>query len=84
MLFLLERRKDMNNCNTIFITSLTTTATGVILIPNRQITQINLTNAFKYNLIIACGLKSTNSLPIFIQTNGYDSCSVTILEERSL
>ena len=59
----------MNNCNTIFITNLTTTATEVILIPNRQITQINLTNAFKYNLIIACGLKSTNSLPIFIQTS---------------
>ena len=59
----------MNNCNTIYITSLTTTDTGVILIPNRQITQTNLTNAFKYNLIIACGLKATNSLPVFIQTS---------------
>lgn len=59
----------MSNCNTIYITSLTTTDTGVILIPNRQITQANLTNAFKYNLIIACGLKATNSLPVFIQTS---------------
>ena len=58
----------MCNCNTIFITSLTTT-TGVVLIPNRQITQTNLTNAFKYNLIIACGLKATDSLPVFIQTS---------------
>lgn len=56
--------------NTIYITSLTTTDTGVILIPNRQITQTNLTNAFKYGLIIACGLKATNSLPVFIQTSG--------------
>ena len=59
----------MSNCNTIYITSLTTTDTGVILIPNRQITQTNLTNVFKYNLIIACGLKATNSLPVFIQTS---------------
>lgn len=59
----------MCNCNTIYITSLTTTATEVVLIPNRQIPQLNLTNAFKYSLIIACGLKSTNSLPVFIQTS---------------
>ena len=59
----------MCNCNTIFITNLTTNATGVVLIPNRQITQTNLTNAFKYSLIIACGLKATDSLPVFIQTS---------------
>lgn len=59
----------MHNCNNIFISSLTTTDTGVILIPNRQITQTNLTNAFKYGLIIACGLRATNSLPVFIQTS---------------
>lgn len=59
----------MCNCNTIYITSLTTTSTGVVLIPNRTITQTNLANAFNYNLIIACGLKATNSLPVFIQTS---------------
>ena len=59
----------MCNCNTIFITSLTTNATGVVLIPNRQITQTNLTNGLKYSLIIACGLKATDSLPVFIQTS---------------
>lgn len=59
----------MCNCNTIYITSLTTTSTGVVLIPNRTITQTNLANTFNYNLVIACGLKATNSLPIFIQTS---------------
>ncbi|MGN1301217.1 MAG: hypothetical protein ACI4U9_01645 [Clostridia bacterium] len=59
----------MCDCNTIYITGITTTSTGVVLIPNRQITQTNLANADKYNLIIACGLKSTNSLPVFIQTS---------------
>lgn len=59
----------MCNCNTIYITSLTTTSTGVVLIPNRTITQTNLTNTFNYNLVIACGLKATNSLPVFIQTS---------------
>ena len=33
----------MCNCNRIYITSLTTTGTGVVLIPSRQIQQINLT-----------------------------------------
>lgn len=56
-------------CNNIFITSLTTTDTGVILIPNRQIIQTNLGNRCKYDLIIACGLKATNNLPVFIQTS---------------
>lgn len=59
----------MCNCNTIYITSLTTTSTGVVLIPNRTITQTNLANTFNYNLVIACGLKATNSLPVFIQTS---------------
>lgn len=59
----------MCNCNRIYITSLTTTGTGVVLIPSRQIQQINLTDTGKYELIIACGLKATNSLPIFIQTS---------------
>ena len=59
----------MCNCNRIYITSLTTTDTGVVLIPSRQIQQTNLTNTGKYELIIACGLKATNSLPVFIQTS---------------
>lgn len=59
----------MCNCNTIYITSLTTTSTGVVLIPNRTITQTNLANTFNYNLVIACGLKATNSLPVFIQAS---------------
>ena len=59
------------NCNnTIMITKITTTSTGVVLIPARVITQTNLTNTGKYNLIIGCGLKATSSLPVFIQTSG--------------
>ena len=57
------------NCNTIQITSVTTTSTGVVLIPNRQISQANLTNLGRYNLIIACGVKATASLPVYIQTS---------------
>lgn len=57
------------NCNTIYITSVTTTSTGVVLIPNRTITQTNLTNIGKYNLILACGVKATASLPVYIQTD---------------
>lgn len=57
------------NCNTIQITSVTTTSTGVVLIPNRTITQTNLTNLGRYNLIIACGVKATASLPVYIQTS---------------
>lgn len=56
-------------CNNIFISSISTTDTGVVLIPNRQITQTNLSNTGKYDLIIACGLKATDSLPVYIQTS---------------
>ena len=65
-------------CNTIHITSLTTTGTAVILTPSRTITQTNLTNTGKYNLIIACGLKATDSLPVFIQTS---AGSVPVLDK---
>nr|DAG78629.1 MAG TPA: hypothetical protein [Caudoviricetes sp.] len=58
------------NCrNTIVVSSATTTSTGVVLIPNRPITQTNLTNLGRYYLIIACGVKATASLPVYIQTS---------------
>lgn len=59
----------MNCRNTIQITSATTTSTGVVLIPARAITQTNLTNTCKYNMIIACGVRATASLPVYIQTS---------------
>ena len=59
----------MNCRNTIQITSATTTSTGVVLIPARTITQTNLTNTGKYNMIIACGVRATASLPVYIQTS---------------
>lgn len=62
-----------NNCNctpikTVFILSITTTATGVILIPSTTITAQKLVDLNKYRLIIACNLKATANLPVYIQT----------------
>ena len=62
-----------NNCNctpikTIFISSITTTDTGVILIPSTTITSQKLVNLNKYRLIIKCDLRATANLPIYIQT----------------
>lgn len=62
-----------NNCNctpikTIFISSITTTDTGVILIPSTTITAQKLFDLNKYRLVIACNLKATANLPIYIQT----------------
>ena len=55
----------MNN-NTMYISSVTTTGTGVILIPNREVK--NLVNTTCYRLIIACNVEATSNLPVFIQT----------------
>ena len=52
--------------NTMYISSVTTTGTGVILIPNREVK--TLTNATCYRLIIACNVEATSNLPVFIQT----------------
>jgi hypothetical protein len=55
--------------NTIKITSVTTGTSEVVLIPARTITQTNLTDMGRYQLIIGCGLKATSSLPVYIQTS---------------
>ena len=52
--------------NTMFISSVTTTDTGVVLVPNREVK--NLTNATCYKLIIACNVEATSNLPVYIQT----------------
>ena len=52
--------------NTIYISSATTTDTGVILIPNREIR--TLVNATCYRIIIACNVEASANLPVFIQT----------------
>lgn len=56
------------NCNEIKITNLINTASGIVLVPARQITNANLMNTGVYRLIIACGLKATGSQPVSIQT----------------
>lgn len=58
----------MCNCNEIKITSLISTASGIVLVPARQIVNANLMNTGIYRLIIACGLKATGSQPVSIQT----------------
>lgn len=63
------KKGEIYMCNEIYITSVTTTETAVILIPNRTVTFANLANTCKYDLIIACGLKASASLPVFIQTS---------------
>lgn len=52
--------------NTMYISSVTTTDTGVILIPNREVK--TLTNATCYRIIIACNVEATANLPVYIQT----------------
>lgn len=54
------------NCNTMCISNATTTDTGVILIPNREVK--TLVNATCYRLIIACNVEATANEPVFIQT----------------
>lgn len=54
------------NCNTIYISNVTTTDTGVVLIPNREVK--NLTNIECYGLVICCNAAATANLPVFIQT----------------
>ena len=53
--------------STMYISSVTTTGTGVVLIPNREVK--NLTNATCYRLIIACNVEATSNLPVYIQTS---------------
>ena len=52
--------------NTMCISSVTTTDTGVILVPSREVKV--LTNATCYKMIIACNVEATSNLPVFIQT----------------
>lgn len=61
------------NCNctpikTILISNITTTATGVVLIPSTTITAQKLSDLNKYRLIISCNLRATANLPVYIQT----------------
>ena len=56
------------DCNTIVCSNLTTTDTGVILVPNNTIK--NLTNTGNYKLVCACNIpEATANLPVYIQTS---------------
>lgn len=53
------------NCNTIYVSNATTTATTVVLIPNQEIKTLENTGC--YRLIICCNATATSNLPCFIQ-----------------
>lgn len=54
------------NCNTIYCSTVDTTDTGVILIPNRTIK--NVTNTDTYGLVVCTEAAATANLPVYIQT----------------
>lgn len=57
----------MCNCDTIICSNSTTTTTGVVLIPNNTVK--NVENTGDYRLILACNIdNATSNLPVFIQT----------------
>lgn len=56
----------MGNNLIMYCSSVETTDTEVILIPNREVK--NLTNAGSYGLVICCGAAATANLPVFIRT----------------
>jgi len=56
------------NCNTIYCSNATTTDTTVVLVPNREIK--NLDNCGCYRLVICCNATATANLPVNIQVNG--------------
>lgn len=55
------------DCNTIYCSNATTTSTGVVLIPNRNIKTLDNTGC--YRLVICCNATATNNLPVYIQVN---------------
>lgn len=57
----------MDNC-TIYCSNATTTATTIVLIPNRDIK--NLDNTGTYKLVICCNATATENLPVNIEVNG--------------
>ena len=56
------------DCNTIYCSNATTTATTVVLIPNRDIKTLENTGC--YRLVICCNATATSNLPVYIQVNG--------------
>lgn len=52
--------------NTMYCSSVVTTDTEIILVPNRDVK--NLTNAGSYGLVICNGTAAAANLPVFIRT----------------
>ena len=56
------------DCNTIYVSNVTTADDMVVLIPNRAIKTLENTGC--YRLIICCNAAATSNLPVTIQVNG--------------
>lgn len=56
------------NCNTMYISNVTTNEDSVVLIPNREVK--TLENVGCYRLILCSNATATSNLPVFIQING--------------
>lgn len=56
------------DCSTIYCSNATTTATTVVLVPNRDIKVLENTGC--YRLVICCNATATANLPVYIQVNG--------------
>ena len=54
------------NCNTIYVSNVEITGDTVVLIPNREIK--NVENIANYGLVLCCGASVTQNLPVYIQT----------------
>jgi len=55
------------SCQTMYCSTVETTTTEVVLIPNRAIK--NLVNTETYGLVICCNAAASANLPVFIRTN---------------
>lgn len=53
------------NCNTIFVSSVITTDSNVVLVPNQEIKTLD--NVGCYRLVICCNAIATANLPVQIQ-----------------
>ena len=55
------------DCNTMYISNVTMTATNAVLVPNQEVK--NLTNCGSYKIVICCNATATSNLPVLIQTS---------------
>ena len=55
------------NCRNIYVSTVETTDTEIVLVPNREIK--NVVNAETYGLVLCNGAAAAANLPVFIKTD---------------